>query len=454
MRFEDAKVQLGRVSEALTSLKSKGNLLEEIAWTRDIEEEFFAAKYKKLPQQPEYRLDRHALEDESARLQALAASIEGADDEPIARFLRNAVLTAVDRNRLLLALGTKSFGEISREIYGGARTQFWNGPSNIDLANHLLERLEVFGWDDWNGPSNIDLANHLLERLEVFGWDEAKDRAPKKMPAEELAAEISERIAEHRPKIDVEVVLDERCTSKAIAGMTRVRVRPDAMFEPWEAEGLYVHEVETHAFTAHNGAEQELAPFLKAGGPRTTPTQEGLAVFAELHHHALSTARLDRLAVRVKMVAMAEDGASFLDLHRFLVERGATPRDAYLDAVRICRGGLVEGGAPFTKDACYVAGLLQVYAFLAVFVRAGFRDEVEMLVCGRISLEDIVALVELRAHGLLSRPKHRPTWLANWETLLPYFAFASFMESVDLSEVERHYEGLIDLASAARPKKG
>jgi uncharacterized protein (TIGR02421 family) len=430
MRFEDAKVQLGRVSEALTSLKSKGNLLEEIAWTRDIEEEFFAAKCKKLPQQPEYRLDRHALEDESARLQALAASIAGADDEPIARFLRNAVLTAVDRNRLLLALGTKSFGEISREIYGGARTQFWNGPSNIDLANHLLERLEV------------------------FGWDEAKDRAPKKMPAEELAAEISERIAEHRPKIDVEVVLDERCTSKAIAGMTRVRVRPDAMFEPWEAEGLYVHEVETHAFTAHNGAEQELAPFLKAGGPRTTPTQEGLAVFAELHHHALSTARLDRLAVRVKMVAMAEDGASFLDLHRFLVERGATPRDAYLDAVRICRGGLVEGGAPFTKDACYVAGLLQVYAFLAAFVRAGFRDEVEMLVCGRISLEDIVALVELRAHGLLSRPKHRPTWLANWETLLPYFAFASFMESVDLSEVERHYEGLIDLASAARPKKG
>jgi uncharacterized protein (TIGR02421 family) len=428
MRSEDAKVQLRGVSQALTSLKSKGNLLEEIAWTREIEEEFFASKCKKLPQ-PEYRVDRHALEDENARLEALATSIEGADEEPIARFLRSAVLTAVDRNRMLLALGTKSFGEISREIYGGARSRFWDGPSNVDLANHLLERLKV------------------------FGWDEAKDRAPKKMPAEELAAQISERIEEHRPKIDVEVVLDERCTSKAIAGMTRVRVRPDAMFEPWEAEGLYVHEVETHAFTAHNGAEQELAPFLKAGGPRTTPTQEGLAVFAELHHHALSTARLDRLAVRVKLVEMAEDGASFLDLHRFLVERGAPPRDAYLDAVRICRGGLVEGGAPFTKDACYLAGLLQVYAFLAVFVRAGFRDEVEMVACGRISLEDIVALVELRAHGLLSRPKHRPTWLANWETLLPYFAFASFMESVDLSKVERHYEGLIDLASAARPKK-
>lgn len=424
MKADDAGEQLSRVSAALTSLKSKGNLLDDIAWSRDVEEEFFASKCKKLPA-PKYNVDRDALNDESARLRTLAESIEG--DEPIPRFLRSAVLSAVDRNRMLLALGTKGFGAISREIYGGARTKFWDGPTNLDLANHLLDRLKV------------------------IGWDEAKDRAPKKVTAEELAADIGERIARHRPKIDVDVVLDERCTSKAIAGMTRVRVRPDAMFEPWEAEGLYVHEVETHAFTAQNGAAQELAPFLKAGGPRTTPTQEGLAVFAELHHHALATSRLERLAVRVKMVEMAEDGASFLDLHRYLVDRGAPARDAYLDAVRICRGGLVEGGAPFTKDACYLAGLLQVYAFLAVFVRAGFRDEMEMLVAGRIALDDIAALVELRAHGLLSRPKHRPAWLASWGTLLPYFAFASFMESVGLRKVEKHYEELIDLAKAAQP---
>jgi uncharacterized protein (TIGR02421 family) len=264
-------------------------------------------------------------------------------------------------------------------------------------------------------------------------------------------AEIQRRLASHQPKLEVAVVLDPRCTSKAIAGATRVRVRPDAVFEPWEAEGLYVHEVETHVFTSRNGAAQQLAAFLKAGGPRTTPTQEGLAVFAELHHHALATSRLERLAVRVKMVEMAEDGANFLELHRYLTQRGVSARDAYFDAVRICRGGLVEGGAPFTKDACYLAGLLQVYAFLAVFVRAGMRDEIEMLVAGRIALEDIAALVELRAHGLLSRPVHRPTWLANWGTLLPYFAFTSFIDSVGLVEVETHYERLIELARAAHP---
>jgi uncharacterized protein (TIGR02421 family) len=425
MNVDDARDQLERVSKALTSLKSKGNLLDDIAWSRDVEEQFFASKCTELPQ-PEYSVDRDALEDESARLEKLAVSIEG--DEPIPSYLRAAVRSAVDRNRLLLAIGTKEFGVLSTEIFGGARSTFYGLPTR-----------------------NVDLADHLLARLRVYGWDAAKDKAPKKHTAMQLAGELEARIQAHRPKIDVDVLLDDRCTSKAIAGMTRVRIRPDAMFEPWEAEGLYVHEVETHAFTAQNGAAQGLAPFLKAGGPRTTATQEGLAVFAELHHRTLATPRLERLAVRVKMVEMAEDGASFLDLFRWLVDRGASPREAYLDATRICRGGLVEGGAPFTKDACYLAGLLHVYAFLSTFVRAGFGDEVEMLVAGRIALDDVVALAELRNMGLLTRPKHRPTWLDRWSTLLPYFAFASFMDEVDLAPVEGHYRALIDLAGAVRP---
>jgi uncharacterized protein (TIGR02421 family) len=425
MTPERARQLLHRVTEALGASGAKANLLDDIAWPREIEEKFFADHCQKLPE-PVYSINRGALDDESARFEKLASSIEG--DEPIPTFLRNAVRSAVDRNRLVAAVGTKEFGRLSSEIFGGARSTFFGLPVR-----------------------NVDLADHLLTRLEVLGWDEAKDRAPKKLDAHELAAELESRLAAHRPKIDVSVILDERCTSKAIAGMTRVRIRPDATFEPWEAEGLYHHELETHAFTAQNGAAQELAPFLKSGGPRTTPTQEGLAVFAELHHHSLGTPRLERLALRVKMVEMAEDGASFLDTFRWLVARGTPERDAYLDVVRLYRGGLVGGGAPFTKDACYLAGLLHVYAFLSTFVRAGFRDEIEMLVAGRIALDDVPALAELRGMGLLSRPKHRPRWLAQWSTLLPYFAFASFMEGVDVARVEAHYQSLVTIATAAAP---
>jgi uncharacterized protein (TIGR02421 family) len=263
---------------------------------------------------------------------------------------------------------------------------------------------------------------------------------------------LAAHVERMRPRMDVEIVVDPACTAKVLAGSKRVRIRPDATFSREEAEGLWHHEIETHALTAQNGAAQVEAPFLGSGGPRTTRTQEGLAVFSELYNRVLTAHRLERLAVRVKLVHMAEEGASFLDLYRFLVDRGSPARDAYFDAQRICRGGRVEGGTPFTKDACYLSGLLHVYAFLNAFVRGGFRDETELLVCGRIDLEDITALVQLRAFGILSRPHHRPRWLRHWDTLLPYFAFSSFMKWIDLTPVEAHYQEVIALSEEAGPR--
>lgn len=419
MKRARAETKLEEVNAVLGALRGS-NLLDGIGWSRAVETSFFARRGRRLPE-PAYAIDRDALNDEVRALRLALRRLGG--DHLVLRFLRSAVQSAIDRNELLGAVGTTRFGDLSREIYGGAKTTF-------------------FGLR----ASNVDLADHLLARLRAHGSDEARDEDPVRLDARALRAEFKRRIAKHEPRIAIEVKLDPHLPSKAIAGMTRVRIRPDATFAPWEADGLFCHEVETHAFTAQNGAAQRHAPFLRAGGPRTTPTQEGLAVFAELYHRALPTARLERLAVRVKMVEMAEEGASFLDVYRWLVDRGVAKRDAYLDASRIYRGGLVAGGAPFTKDACYLAGLLHVYAFLSVFVRNGFRDEAEMLVAGRIALDDVGALVALRKLGLLSRPVHRPRWLERWNTLLPYFAFASFMDAIDLVPVEAHYRELIELA--------
>ena len=418
-----ARKALQRVSEALGALETKSKLLEEVAWGREVEERFFANDASELPR-VSYAIDRPALESENATLLVVQRSIAG--DRPIPVFLRGVLQSNIDRNRLLLATGTTDFGRVSIEVYGGASTAFFGLP----LTNH-------------------DLAKHLLERLSLHGWDEASATEDPTLDAPALVTFLEERIAKR--KAPVKVVLDPQCTSKAIAGMKRVRVRPDATFTSWEAEGLYRHEVETHAYTALNGAAQEHAALLRSGGPRSTPTQEGLAVFAELYHHALAMPRLRRLALRVKLVAMAEDGASFLDVYRVLVnDEGLAPREAYLDAARIFRGGPPEGGGPFTKDACYLAGLVHVHAFLATFVRAGFRDECEMIVCGRFALDDIGALVELRTMGLLARPKFRPRWLREWSTLLPYFAVSSFLGGIDLAPVTARYAGVIAHANAAR----
>lgn len=420
-----ARAALDRTARALAAVKTNGSLLDEVAWPREVEERFFAEGASKLPI-VDYDVDRDGLEAELAALRDVEASVEG--DGPIPAWLRSTIASNVDRNRLLLAVGTRDFGRVSYEVYGGARSSFFD----LDVENR-------------------DLAEHLLERLEVHGWDEAGAMDDERvLDATELAAFLEERIAKRRAP--VKVVLDPGCTAKVIAGMKRVRVRPDATFTPWEAEGLYRHEVETHAYTALNGHESPHAALLRSGGPRSTPTQEGLAVFAELYHRALPVARLRRLALRVKLVGMAEDGASFLDVYgRLVKDEGMQPRDAYLDAARVFRGGPPAGGAPFTKDACYLAGLVHVHAFLAAFVRAGFRDECEMLVCGRFALDDITAMVELRAMGLLERPRWRPRWLREWGTLLPYFAFASFLDGIDLARVTRHYGDVIRLAAGARP---
>lgn len=426
MKIERAiEEQFTQVGAALSAQKGV-NLLEEIAWPRDVEERFFACGESSLPE-IQYTTDRDNLESRVAELDALERSIDG--DHPILDWLRACVRTRIDGALMLLARGSRSFYERSCAIHGSARSTFFGGAlRNVDLADHLLDRLRVHGWDDARDPPEQDIDARAMKDL------------------------LTARIAARTPRMDIEVKLDKHITAKVIAGSSRVRVREGATFAPWEAEGLWHHEIETHALTAQNGASQARASFLRSGGPRTTRAQEGLAIFAELYTRTLAVQRLERLAVRVKLVDMAEEGASFLDLYRYLRDRGAPRRDAYLDAQRICRGGLCAGGAPFTKDAVYLAGLLEVYAFLSAVMRGGFRDEIELVVCGRIALEDIAVLTELRAAGLLSRPRYLPAWLLEWHTLLPYFAFTSFMDGIDLGPVQRHFSDLIRRAEAARPR--
>jgi uncharacterized protein (TIGR02421 family) len=422
-----ARELLGRVTSAIGGHKKKRHILDAIRWSHRIEEAFFASGAGRLPEVV-YEVDRDGLQAHVADLARVVKTIDG--DEPVAAWLRRVLQSKIDENRLLLATGTKEFTDLSCEIYGNARTVLHEGKAK-----------------------SLDLAHHLLERIKVHGGDDAHDPHEAPLDALSFAQHLSARVDRMHPTFDVEIALDPHCAAKVLAGMRRVRVRPDATFPHWEAEGLFHHEVETHALTAQNGLAQSEAPFLSMGGPRTTRTQEGLAVFSELYHRTLTVHRIERLATRVLLVDMAEGGASFLDLYRYLLERGSSERDAYLDAQRICRGGKVSGGAPFTKDACYLSGLLHVYAFLSVFVRGGFRHETELLVAGRIDLEDVGALVKLRSLGILSRPRYRPRWLKNWDTLLPSFGFLSFMTWIDLAPVEAHYHATIQLAEDASPRR-
>jgi uncharacterized protein (TIGR02421 family) len=332
---------------------------------------------------------------------------------------------------MILAVATPRFHAISFDVYGGPRSPFDANTSNLDLAVHLERRL-----------AGEDIAPPMSRR------PKRKKKEPRDenvLDAKAFGKAIEDLAAADAMKIDVHI--DDRLSAKVVAGTERIRVRSGATFRRSEVLGLFVHEVETHALTAQNGAAQTKLPFLRSGGPRTTRTQEGLAVFAEFHARALSAERMRRIVRRVRLVSMAEEGADFVELYRWLVEQGSTERDAYFDAQRICRGGLITGKAPYTKDAAYLAGFCEVYNFLQVVVRGGAREALQLLACGRIALDDLAVLHELRDLGVLTSPKLIPRWMKQWESLLPYFAFTSFLTEIDLAQVQERHRRILEAAN-------
>lgn len=403
---------LQRAAQCFDEVASKTRLLDGIQWSQETERAFFEAGAGELPR-PEYRVDQATAQANIALLDELLASLDGHD--ALISYLRALASSYRDANEMLLSVGTHRFYELSLIQYGGALSlTFDEQATNLDLALHLGARM-----------------GHTLRRS-----SEAN------LSADDFARAIEQKLGELQPGLDVKVVLDEGLAPKVIAGARRVRVRSGATFSALEVESLFAHEIETHALTAQNGMQQRRLPFLRAGGPRTTRTQEGLAVFAELFDRSLSVDRLRRLVERVRMVAMAEDGASFLDVYRHLLDLGAEPREAYLDTVRIYRGGLVEGGAPFTKDATYLSGLAEIYNFLRLSLVDGAYQIAETLVSGRLALDDVELLLALRDEGLVEPPRFLPRWLARWEALLPYFAFTSFLNDLDFRPANERYARL------------
>ncbi len=416
------------LEKARAAFKGGPGLLEVIGWPRSVERAFFARGAEQLPQ-PRYEVERDRAEEKLARLDALEAELRG--DDALSRLLRARAHSHRLGQRMLLAVGTPELSRLSVEAFGSARTGWLDGDTtNLHFAEHILARI--------GSPQ----ASEVDE--EEAGGD---------LDAAGLVTYIEERLARRRLRPELTIEVDDDLSAKAIAGKTRVRIRADATFEPEEARSLYLHEIETHVFTAQNGDAQPHLDFLDSGGPLATRTQEGLAVFAELYSHALTLGRLRRLADRVRLVAMAEGGASFLDLYRDRIDAGVAPRTAYLDVARIFRGGTCDGGAPFTKDASYLAGLVEVYNFLRVAIGPERRHVADVLVSGRLALAEVAPLVSLADDGLLAPPTFRPGWLRRWDDLVAHFTFSSFLDAVALDFAADQHRWVGDLDPRRRGVK-
>ena len=420
--------RLTALSNAILEAARDIKVLPSLEWEPEVKERFFESHERELPR-PVYPERQGDLERARATLEEIRRSITG--QNAVDSWLRQTCDSYETAARMLCCLGTTEFYGLSRELYGDAGTRFVDGTTtNLDLAKHLARTLSIY-------------------RPAALGAPDEQ-----KLTALEVAPLLHARFAKELPGETIEVLIADDIASKAIAGPEHVRIRRDALFSSREVEILVHHEGLVHVATTLNGRRQPHLRLLGKGAPRTMRVQEGLAVFAEFITGSIDVDRLRRLADRIIAIDMSAQGAGFLELYRFFLERGDGRDEAFDNAQRVVRGGKIGGGAPFTKDVVYLDGLTRIHGYLTVAVPRGRLDDVGRLFVGKISLEDIPALRELENESIITPPLHMPYWARDLRFLAAYLSYSTFLKRIDLSALhalyDRHF-GTDDSEVAAIP---
>lgn len=423
--------ELDRLAEAarrLLAAEDRLPVLKTLAWDRSLAETFFESGCKTLPR-PDYPVI------DVAPSRALVASGRAliAGDSPVHRWLTRFADVTEETGALLQSVGEKAFYRHSSALYGAPTTPIADGKrSALDLARRLDALLSEF-----------DEGGRRLEGAQTLAAEDMRERLEAVLPA---------YFGDAAPRVEIAV----NVSAKAAAGRDYIKLRADAAFSDLDVVQLLQHEALVHIATGKNGLAQPHFPILAESYPGNARTQEGLAVFAEFISGALDPRRFRRLADRVIAIEMATQGADFIELFDFFRERGGgeAPYEAFENARRVVRGGRVEGGAPFTKDAVYLQGLLEVHNYLRTAVRAGDPAFIRLLFVGKIDLADLEAMKMLRDEGLLAEPRFLPPWATDLRYLLSYLAYSTFLNEIDLGGVAARYEPLFGLRARtpeARP---
>jgi uncharacterized protein (TIGR02421 family) len=421
---EQAADRVRRIATQLREAERPVRVLTTIEWPAEVRDRFFADGARELPRPTYTPLD-------PALTMELTAAVYRELDltAPIDAWLGHQAVEIETTARMLAAVGTPEFSRHSGALYGRPTDVLRDEESTpLDLARMLDDRLSLVQGVDLGAPPSADLTAEVV--------------------AAQLRTAVAARFGPEAP----EVVVEDRLSANALAGPTRIRLRRDARFTDRDVHQLIEHEAHVHVATSLNGRAQADLPILAAPHPGTTRTQEGLAVFAELIGGTLDPDRFRRLADRVLAIQMAITGADFLDVYRFFLERTDSPDQSFENARRVFRGGVVTGGAPFTKDVVYLDGLLRVHNFLRAVVANGRSDCMRLLFCGKIDIDDIPALCHLAAMGLVRAPRFVPPWAADRRFLVTYLAYSGFLDRVNLTRVRAHYDAL--LAEAPRVAGG
>ncbi len=317
------------------------------------------------------------------------------------------------------------------------------------LAAQLLEALgtaavtthslALFGAPDQalpgNGPTTREAARHFIQ---IAGELDRELLAPEEqvpVSATALQLQLQGDLDDFFDGRVITVELDPDLIAKAAAGATRIRLRHGAAFSDYDRRQLLQHEALVHSLTALNGREQAVLPSLALSSPRATETQEGLATFAEQITGSIDIARMKRISLRIEAIAMALDGADFVQVFRYFIDAGQAPVESFSSAQRVFRGVPTGGGGAFTKDTVYLRGLVGVHTF---FRRALQQDRLPLcrwLFAGKMTLGDVQAFAPLFESGALAPPRWLPDWVRRANGLAGVLAFSLFANRIRLDQL-------------------
>lgn len=407
-------------------------VLQALRWEEGIERRFLASKPRELPkvgadyyERVDLGFDPRAKAEE---FEQIARDIErelGVDDS-VAQIMTTTALEYRDVVQMLFGRGTPAFYAWSRKLYGLPKDTFPDGRSTVrDLGQTLYGLLTNV--DEWSVRARTTSP--------AYDWT---------IEAEDAARRLEDRLADFFGDARVRVDADDDILADAAAGSDYVKVRRGATFSPRDIDILEVHEGWVHVATSLNGQAQPVAKWLAKGPPRTTVVQEGLAALLEIFTFRTYPRRARRVNDRVLAVDKAEDGANFLDVFEWFRTEGYEEEECFHSTRRVFRGGVIEGGAPFTKDACYCKGVVLNYAFIRCAIQHDRLDLVPFLFVGKVAHEDVPVLARRVADGVVKPPTYLPSMFRDLNGLAIWMAYSTFFSKLGGDALADHYASLFE----------
>jgi len=404
---DQEKDRIRQTARLLYEASCSIRILRTIAWPSEVKEEFFAQNAKELPQVSYTPLDPAPVLDLVRDARRFIVPMSAID------LWLERQADGIERGaRMLASVGTPAFFEYSRHIYGEPTAPLRYFPL-----------------------SPLELSQSISDTIAQLACIEMDIAPPTYHSSEKVASDMERAVQQHFGKDAPKIELVDRLSANALATISAIKIRRDARFTDRDASQLLHHEAYIHVATSLNGRAQTDLPILAAGHPGTTRIQEGLAVYAEIISGSMELDRMRRLADRVFAIQMAIEGADFLEVYHYFLEKVGDRDQAFENARRVFRGGVITGGAPFTKDVVYLLGLLQVSNAIRAFFAAGRSDCLKLLFCGKLDIMDIPALCELYTMGLCQVPLYLPPWVSDPRYLLALLTYSTFMNKMDMEPI-------------------